>query len=157
MEETAYHECGHAFMAAYLGGVVRYLTIEPDRDDGPQRFGEVQVGWNRERQTPRAFCNKLVLVALAGPVAEMIYRGEPLHPGLVAEWISDWEAAWQAAESIVSDARQRLSFLEEAVRQLHRLLSRDEHWAAVAALADNVLAHESLEADEIQAILDAWT
>ncbi len=156
-EETAYHECGHAFMAVRLGGVVRHLTIEPPRDDGPDRFGEVQVAWQRQGQATREFHNKLVLVALAGPVAEMIYRGEPLHPGFVAEWSSDWATAWQAAEPIMPDTKKRLAFLEEAVRQVHALFSRDEHWAAIAALSDNLLAHETLEEPEIQDILDAWT
>ena len=93
MEETAYHECGHAFMAVYLGGQVHSLTIEPDRDDGPGRFGDVQVIWDRLRMSVKEFQNKLVLVALAGPVAEMIYTGEPLHPGFIGEWKADWEAA----------------------------------------------------------------
>lgn len=157
MEETAYHECGHAFMAAHLGGIVRYLTIEPDRDDGPDRFGEAQVAWQRNRLAPREFQNKLVLVALAGPVAEMIYRGEPLHPGFVAEWANDWQTAWQAAEPIMPDERKRLAFLEAAVRQIHAELSQDHPWATIAALADNLLAHETLEQPEIQDILDAWT
>lgn len=46
-EETAYHEAGHAFMAVFLGGQVLSLTIEPDRDDGPERFGDAQIAWRR--------------------------------------------------------------------------------------------------------------
>ena len=38
---------------------------------------------------------------LAGPVAEMIYRGEPLHPALVAEWRHDWGQAWDEAAVVV--------------------------------------------------------
>jgi len=156
LEETAYHEAGHAFAATYFGGRVRSLSINPDRDDGPARFGDVTVIWPKSRMSPRELQNKLVLVALAGPVAEMVYRGEPLHPGFVAEWADDWRNAWAAAESILPDERQRLALLEEAVRQLHRLLSRDDSWAAIAALADNLLAYEILEADQIEEVLSAW-
>ncbi|MDX1948330.1 MAG: hypothetical protein SFU86_23270 [Pirellulaceae bacterium] len=156
MEETAYHEAGHAFMAVRLGGRVRSLTIEPDRDDGPQRFGDAQIAWRRDRMTEKEFYNKLVLVALAGPVAEMVYRGEPLHPGFVAEWASDWQAAWQAAETLLPNQHQRLIFLEEAAGQLYRQLRQDEHWAAIAALADILLAHETLEWSEIRDVLDFW-
>ncbi len=156
LEETAYHESGHAYVAAYFGGRVRSLSINPDRDDGPERFGDVTIVWPKYRMTPREFQNKLVLVALAGPVAEMIYRGEPLHPGFVAEWADDWRTAWAAAESILPDERQRLAFLEEAARKLHQMLSRDSAWAAIAALADNLLAHEILEAEQIDEILAAW-
>jgi ATP-dependent Zn protease len=157
MEETAYHECGHAWMAAYVGGSVRSLTIEPDRDEGPERFGDTQIVWRRDQMTAKAFHNKLVLVALAGPVAEMIYRVQPLHPGFVAEWAHDWHLAWEAAEPILPNQRQRLAFLEEAARQLHQLLSHEEHWTAISMLADNLLAHETLEADEIREVLKSWT
>ncbi len=46
MEATAYREAGHVFMAIYLGARVRSVTIEPDRDDGPDRFGDTQVEWD---------------------------------------------------------------------------------------------------------------
>jgi hypothetical protein len=156
MEETAYHESGHAFAAAYFGGRVQSLSICPDRDDRPERFGDVTVVWPRTRLTAREFQNKLVLVALAGPVAEMIYRGEPLHPGFVAEWADDWRNAWSAAEAILPQEQQRLAFLEAACRLLHDLLSRDKSWAAIAALADNLLAHEILEEEQIEEIFETW-
>ncbi len=156
MEETAYHEAGHAFMASYLGGFVRSVTIEPDRDDGPNRLGDVQIVWPSGRMSAKEFQNKLVLVALAGPVVEMIYRGEPLHPGFVAEWADDWRKAWDAAEPILADQQKRLAFLEETARELYGLLHRDQHWAAIAALADHILAHETLETEEIQEILAVW-
>jgi acetyl esterase/lipase len=77
MEIAAYHEAGHVFMAIYLGARVRSVTIEPDRDDGPDRFGDAQVEWDLAHFTPRELYEKSVLVALAGPVAEMIHRGAP--------------------------------------------------------------------------------
>jgi hypothetical protein len=80
MEATPHHEAGHVFMAIYLGARVRSVTIEPDRDDGPERFGDTQVEWDLGRFTPRELQEKSVLVALAGPVAEMIHRGEPQFP-----------------------------------------------------------------------------
>jgi ATP-dependent Zn protease len=156
LEETAYHESGHAFAAANFGGRVRSLSIRPDRDDGPERFGDVTVVWPQGQMSPREFQNKLVLVALSGPVAEMIYRGEPLHPGFVAEWADDWRSAWAAAEPLIPDERQRLALLEEAARELHKFLSRDDSWAAIAALADNLLAYEVLESEQIHEILSAW-
>jgi hypothetical protein len=107
MEITAYHEAGHVFMAIYLGARVRSVTIEPDRDDGPDRFGDAQVEWDLAHFTPREVYEKSVLVALAGPVAEMIHRGEPYHPGFVAEWAADWREAWEAAAGLVPDVASR--------------------------------------------------
>jgi hypothetical protein len=104
----------------------------------------------------KEYQNKQVLVALAGPITETIYRGEPLHPGFVPEWADDWRRAWDAAELIMFDDRLRLVFLEETARQLRQTLSRDEHWAAIAAVADELLAHETLGAEQIQQVLAIW-
>ena len=45
--------------------------------------------WRRSRISNDEFAKIAVQVSLAGPVAEMIYSGDPYHPGLVAEWASD--------------------------------------------------------------------
>jgi ATP-dependent Zn protease len=155
-ELIAYHEAGHALMAILLGGEVRLLTIEPDNDDGPDRQGDTQVLWRRSGMSDREFAETAVQVNLAGPVAEMIYLGDPYHPGLIAEWAADWEDAWQAAERIHRDERQRLEFLERMSVQLHRRFRQEQMWAALAALADNLLAHETLEAEQVEEIVRDW-
>ena len=75
-------------MALLLGGKVKHVTIEPDNDDGPDRQGDTQILWRRARLSDKEFAQIAVQVSLAGPVAEMIYSGDPYHPGLVAEWAS---------------------------------------------------------------------
>lgn len=155
-EDTAYHESGHAFLATYLGGRVRFITIEPDRDDDVERHGEVRIAWRRQGVTEREHCEREVLVALAGPVAEMVYRGETPHPATVAEWSDDWDRAWKAAEPLIPDRRRRLAFLEEATRKVYEVVEQDEAWAAIAALADELLAHETLEAAAIHEVLRFW-
>jgi ATP-dependent Zn protease len=155
-EITAYHEAGHAFMAVYLGARVRSVTIDPDRDDGPDRFGDTKIEWDRSRFSDREFHEKSAFVALAGPVAEAIHRREPYHPGFVAEWASDWQAAWEAASPLVPTQKARLKFLEQVSVQLYQLLNRDENWAALAAIVDHLLAHERLEGEEIDEIISTW-
>jgi ATP-dependent Zn protease len=155
-EISAYHESGHAFMAIYVGARVRSVTIEPDWDDGPARHADIQVEWPLGRFTRRELHEKSVQVALAGPVAEMIHSGEPYHPGFMAEWAADWQAAWEAAASLVPAERKRLAYLEHVAVELHRLLSRDDHWAALAAIVDNLLAHETLEGEEVEDIVRQW-
>lgn len=152
----AYHEAGHAFMAIYLGGQVRTVTIEPDRDDGPSRFGDIQVLWHPDRFAERKLRENMILVALAGPVAEMIHREEPLHPGFVAQWASDWSEAWETAAMLHADEKQRLAYLEKVTVQLLQTLKRDDNWAALAAVVDNLLAHETLEGEEVEEILTQW-
>src|ERR1044072_148301 len=105
-ELIAYHEAGHALLAVLVGGEVQLVTIDPDRDDGPERQGDTQVIWRRGSMGERKFAEASLQVSLAGPVAEMIYSGEPYHPGLVAEWAADWRDAWNTAMQIVADERK---------------------------------------------------
>jgi len=155
-ELIAYHEAGHALMALLLGGKVKHVTIEPDNDDGPDRQGDTQVLWLRSGISDKDFAKNAVQVSLAGPVAEMIYSGDPYHPGLVAEWAADWREAWEAAVPLHADERRRLKYLEDVSIQLYHRLKEDDLWAALASLADNLLAHETLEGEQVEEIVGEW-
>ncbi len=156
MEVTAYHEAGHAFMAVYLGARVRSVTIDPDRDDGPRRQGDTAVEWNLAGLTEREIDERSVIVALAGPAAEMLYTGEPFHPGFVRECSGDWKAATDAASKFLHKEEKRIAWLEEKTKGLLRMLNGPAHWAAIAELADNLLAHETLHADQIEDVVRTW-
>ena len=153
---TAYHEAGHAFAAVRLGAHVRWVTIAPDDDDGPRRYGDTQIEWDHSEGTKPELRQKAILVSLAGPVAEMIYSGEPFHPGFVPEWSSDWKLAWEAAGALHVEQRVRLAFLEQATAEMYRLFKRDDNWAALAAIVDDLLAHETLEGDAVHEIVSLW-
>lgn len=155
-DTTAYHEAGHAFAAVRLGARVRLVTIEPDYDDGPRRYGDTQIEWDHSICDSREPGPKSILVVLAGPVAEMIYSGEPLHPGFVPEWSSDWQLAWQASAAMHAHEPTRLAFLEQATGAMYRLLKRDDNWAALAAIVDELLAHETLEGEVVHDIVRNW-
>jgi hypothetical protein len=155
-ELVCYHEAGHVVMAFYLGGRVSSATIEPDRDDGPRLDGGVQVVWPVSRLSDRELMEKCLLVALAGPVAEMIHSGNPYHPGFIEEWKQDWQSAWDAAKLLARDDRRRLTLLEETTAELYRLFSKDRLWQAIAALADELSAHETLDEEQIVEIVQTW-
>ena len=154
-ELIAYHEAGHAIVAHLLGGRVKQITIDPDNDDGPERYGDTQVRW-RKVSNEKLFAQNVVQTCLAGPVAEMIYSGDPYHPGVVPEWAADWRDAWEAAEVLFANERQRLSYLEQVSIDLYHRMKRDDFWAALASLADHLLAHETLEEEEIREIISEW-
>ncbi len=155
-ELTAYHEAGHALIALRLGGQVTLVTINPDDDDGPPRSGDTQVLWRPSGISEKEFAQITVQVSLAGPVAEMIYAGEPYHPGTVPEWAADWKEAWEAAAVLKPNERQRMEHLEQVSIRLYHLLKSDAVWGILASLADNLLAHETLESEQIEDILGEW-
>ena len=160
-ELLAYHEAGHALVAHLLGGEVRTVTIEPDNhledtDDGPRREGDTQVLWRRAQMSEKEWAHTTVQVCLAGPVAEMLYSGDPYHPGLVAEWQADWQEAWQAAAAIHPIERRRMQYLEDESIRLYHRLKLEPTWSALASLADNLLAHETLEAEQVEEIVAEW-
>lgn len=152
-ELIAYHEAGHALVAYLLGGEVRQVTIEPDHDDGPRRGGDTQVIWRRSNSDAKQFAAKSVQVHLAGPVAEMIYTGEPYHPAFIAEWAADWQGATEAIALLHRDEAKQLLHLEAAAVELHRRLQQEQLWMALAALADLLLAHETLEWEQVEEVL----
>jgi hypothetical protein len=155
-ELIAYHEAGHALMAVLLGGKVKQVTIEPDDDDGPARQGDTQVLWRRSGISEKEFAQYAVQVSLAGPVAEMVFSGDPYHPGLVAEWAADWRDAWEAGRPLYPDERLRLEYLERVSIQLFHRFKHDDLWAALASLADNLLAHETLDGEQVEGIVGEW-
>lgn len=156
-ELAAYHEAGHAFMAFHVGARIRRVTLEPEWDEGPAREADIQIEWPVQGWSEAVRRVKLVEVALAGPVAEMHYRGEPFHPGFIPEWAADWQLAWQAASSLHSPNVLRLRYLENVTRQVYQQLDQAACWAAVSAVADSLLAHETLESEEVEEILTFWS
>jgi hypothetical protein len=97
--------------------------------------------------------HRLVQVCLAGPVAEMIYSGDPYHPGLVAEWAADWRAAWNAAVPLHALDVPRLRYLEQTSIELYHRVKRDDIWSVLASVADNLLAYETLDQDQFAEIV----
>lgn len=148
---VAYHEAGHALLAERLGGRVLLVTICPCEDDGPRRHGETRIAWPRTPGDERRQALRELQVALAGPVAEMIYRDEQYEPELIQEWWADWLIASQNVRRIVPGAGpERIeATLAETVHELVRTLSHDAPWAAIAEIAAQLEAHETLEQDRL--------
>jgi hypothetical protein len=148
LARTAYHEAGHCVMAVLGGAMVSRASIAPDET---RLHGQVEIHWPRNAKTE----DQLATI-LAGPVAEMIYRGEPLHPGFVAEWSQDWMQAWQLARPKFSNDPRCLEVLERSVANLYRMLAQDRYWSAIAAVQDLLFAHEEIEHDQIAYEVNAW-
>lgn len=147
-EKTMYHEAGHCVLAVVCGAVVERATIAPEEDGF---HGFVQINWPH-----RTTAEHQISVALAGPVAEMIFTGEPYHPGLVPQWAHDWKQAWRLGRPRVRTDQECLKLLEKKVAQLYRTLAADHWWAATSAVSDLLAAHEEIEHDEIAYEVEHW-
>ena len=154
---SAYHEAGHAVIAYALGGAVDSIQLGGEADDRlPRRFGECRIHWGRVDPHANWQVQREVLTILAGPAAEMIYLGEQLHPADFSPWQADWQNAWEIGKALTEDATRRGEILWQLVIRLERLMRDDRCWPAVAALADELLAHEFLDREQAEQILRFW-
>jgi hypothetical protein len=147
-ERTLYHEAGHCVMAVVSGAWVERASVEPEEDGF---HGLVDIRWPRRS-------NRIdqISVALAGPVAEMIIRSEPFHPGFVPEWAHDWKQAWTLCRPSCPSDRECLRRMEGIVAKLYHLLSQDRWWAAVSAVSDMLDAHDEIEHETIAYEVRNW-
>lgn len=156
---TAYHESGHAVMAVHLGGVVNSMSLRPestvDWDDAFPRHGDTVVAWPRN-VSPKQHAIREAHTALAGPVSETIYTGDNPLEMIHAESAADWHMATQHAMSLFPTQDNAVAFIVDSIDQLNTLLRGDEVWAAVAALADELLVHDQLESEQIHDTVGFW-
>lgn len=154
---TAYHESGHAVVAYALGGTIEGMQLGGEADDWlPERYGECRIQWGKVDRDLAWHYKREILAILAGPVAEMVYRDEPRHPAVFGPWKYDWDQAWQAAALIWADEKQRTRGLENLIVELRQKIRMDPVWAAIAALADELVAHESLDEERVEEVLSFW-
>jgi hypothetical protein len=152
---TAYHEAGHAVVGYALGATIERVQLGGEADDDlPERYGDCLVNWGRV--SPECSWQRQceLMTILAGPVAEMIYRGEPLHPAHYGPWQGDWQQAWMHCPA--KDDQTRTKILEQIILELRDRLSDDQCWAAIAAVADELLAHEHLDEEQLSGTLEFW-
>ena len=154
---TAYHEAGHAVVGFALGARIERVQLGGEADDHlPERFGDCLVNWGQVDPNCSWQQQRELMTMLAGPVAEMIYRGEMLHPAHFGPWQGDWQQAWEHCAISVPDPERRTRLLETLVVHLHRRMSDDGCWGAIAAVSDELLAHEYLDEDQLAGTLSFW-
>lgn len=145
----AWHEAGHALAAHLLGGRVREVTLESERE-GTE--GHVSVEWDRGSMQDEA--RRSAAVALAGPVAELVYRaatGDPGGQDLLedAEALSTWRGDWDEARGQLERLHRDPDRVERARRELlAELYGRFEDargYEQLARLADALDAHDTLD------------
>lgn len=140
----AWHEAGHALTAHLLGGLVREVTLESEFDG---LEGHAAVEWRRA--TPESDARRFASVALAGPVAELIYLGRDVlsDPEALASWERDWADARTQLERLHQEANDREEALRGILRELHQSLGTGRGYERLARVAEALDAHETLDED----------
>lgn len=145
-------------MIAYaLGGQVDGIQLGGEADEWlPERFGDCRINWGRVDPTCDWQIQREVLTVLAGPVAEMVYRDDSMHPATFPPWQYDWLCAWKICGRVVADETHRRALIDRLLGDLTACIRTDACWAAIAALADELEAHESLQSDEVHDLIRFW-
>ncbi|MFM1871697.1 MAG: ATP-dependent zinc metalloprotease FtsH [Planctomycetota bacterium] len=139
-DTAAYHEAGHAVVAHLLGGEVAECTIESD-DDG--MAGGATVRWYGV--APKERTRRSALVALAGPLAEARWRGEPA-PDDDEAWAADRREVDAALAALVPPA-ERAAVLQRWLAEVARAFEDGETWECLCRVADGLAAHGTLDRD----------
>ena len=141
-------------MAILQGGYLERVTLEPPFDDGPARYGDTVTRWSGMNSTELVLAE--IHVSLAGPVVEMIYTGDRVSIASVPEWAADWHRASTNAVAGSRDARSADRLLRQSVSAIFELFDDRNHWAAVSSIADDLLAFETLEHEQVADTIAFW-
>lgn len=156
LSELAYHEAGHAVVAAWLGAEILSVTLEPDSDDGPRREGDAAVRWHHGRWAAADLCLRELMAVLAGPVVEMIHTGVESRIDRRPQWAADWHLAAELAQRLASSPAQIGPLIETTVRRLRALAAQEAFWQTIAEVADLLEAHQTVSGEEIHDCLARW-
>ncbi len=143
-------------MGIVLGALVRSATIVADYEsDDSIRYGACELAWPMKGVGARAHAEREIRTALAGPVAEQIYRGES-EIRIQRESSVDWIYASTYAETFLANKSKRTEFLFSVAEEIRDLFHKDEVWAAVASTADELLAHDELDGETLSESVQFW-
>lgn len=153
METAAYHEAGHAVVASILGGQVVSVSIESESTDVD---GDAVVAWDRGGRNERALALDEIRVALAGPIAEMVYAGEYDYLRIRAEHAVDWQIALSCLRSLSLTTEREAAVLQGTVAELYQTIRQDHVWSSIGDVADLLAVHGTVEGSLVRETVEFW-
>jgi hypothetical protein len=157
LQRAAYHEAGHAVAAYVLRLPVRGVSISEDEDASgrveyapPPASFRPDVWYGEARRTEHRI-EAHIIRALAGPAAEARWIGRRNHVGASG----DYRAARDLADYVAGDpsgegAWRYVAWLEYRAEDL---VQREHYWAAIEALAAELLARRRLGPRQARAVI----
>jgi len=156
LENTAYHEAGHAYAYLLTGRKFKDVTIVREEDSlghvairppsGLQEMFEypdsIMIGPKRlAKRLPKDLCS------IAGPVAEKIHCGRNNYSGARYEKrnIIDW-SLYDAPGKIT---QKYFSLIQEYMQEL---FSDQKHWRVIILIATALLEKKTLSFQEVEQI-----
>jgi hypothetical protein len=153
-ETIAYHEAGHAVMAVLLGGEVVSVSVDSESEAVQ---GDVAVLWKRSAlQNSQQDAINQIKVALAGPIAEMVFAGEYDYLRIRQEHETDWRIALESLRTLNLSTTSEAKLLQKTVGQLYHTLRRDEVWSAIGDVADRLSVDEVVEGEMVVDTVNFW-
>ena len=150
-EIIAIHEAGHAVVAILLGGVVDSVTIEvPDQSSA----GATGVVW--QKTSSRDQCINDMRVALAGPIAEMVFLGEYDYLRIKQEHAVDWEIVSEALQRLKLSEREAQKKVTDVANELHHRIRETEVWAAINDVAERLTLDGTIDGQVARALTTFW-
>ena len=158
---TAYHEAGHAVIAAALGASIDVVSLSQasafdDLEDGPTRFGDCLVDWGRVDAAAPTQRMKELWTVLAGPAAEFVYANRELDPAHAATWQEDFRHARRCAAALTRTPSEETRLLRQATRFLTETIASPGCWDAVAALADELVLGDPVDGQRVAELVRFW-
>ena len=150
-ETTAWHEAGHAVIATLLGGKVEAVSVE---SEDFQSAGDTRVRWDKSDIRQQALDD--IQVALAGPVAEMVFVGDYDYLRIRAEHEADWNVVSASLSRLRLSPAAAEKLLNQIAAELYQWVRTDNVWAAIGDVADRILLDGTIDGQTVQELVDFW-
>ena len=138
---TAWHEAGHALVAAIVGRPIQKLTITPaNLQTGGVRLGAVKFQKGRSKST-NDWLEDEVLILLAGMVAESKFTGQYCDDGAR----QDLRAVRNLINQRAATERQMEKLERRLLDKVEHLLEQDHHVAALKMIVDQLMKTQTIK------------
>ena len=138
---TAWHEAGHALVAAILGRPIEKVTIAPAHmQTGGVRLGAVKFQKGRSKST-NDWLEDEVLILLAGMAAESKFTGKYCEFGAA----HDLRAARNLVNQRAATERQMEKLQRRLLDKVEHLLDQPHHVAALNMIVDELVQSQTIK------------